>query len=79
MIKHLPSWVVGLFHREHEYHINGVTYLVNARFEPSKEGRSIQTVFQRIISGDMVDLLDCPPRDTIAAEYVCSAVREEDQ
>ena len=59
-------------------HLNGVSYTVQSRFEPPKEGRSVRSAFQKMISGDMVDLMNLAEDDKLSSEYVCSAAGEED-
>ena len=65
--------------REHRYQINDVVYVVGAEFEPPHEGRSLWAAFERLLSGRSAHLINLPPRDIIASEYVCSAAGEEDQ
>ena len=62
----------------HEYRINGVNYMVGSKFEPPREGRSVRCAIERIISGDMIDLMDLAEDDKLSSEYVCSAAGEED-
>lgn len=72
------GWIIGVIQSVHNYCINDVTYTVGAKFEPSHEGRSVQRAIERIISGDMVDLMDLAEDDKLSMEYVCSAAGEED-
>ena len=72
------GWIIGVIQAERSYHLNGVSYTVQSRFEPPKEGRSVRSAFQKMISGDMIDLQDYFPNDIMASEYVCSAAGEED-
>ena len=72
------GWIIGVIQAEHSYHLNGVSYTVQSHFEPSKEGRSVRSAFQKLISGDMVDLMDLALENTIFTEYVCSAAGKED-
>ncbi len=62
----------------HEYRINGVTYTVGSKFEPPREGRSVQHAIEHMISCDMIDLMDLAEDDKLSTEYVCSAAGEED-
>lgn len=72
------GWIVGLIQGEHSYRINGVNYEVKSYFELPEKGRSVRESFQKLFSGDMVDLRDCFSGDTIGPEYVCSAAGKED-
>jgi hypothetical protein len=72
------GWIIGVIQGERSYCVNGVTYTVGAKFEPPHEGRSVQRAIERIISGDMVDLMDLAEDDKLSSEYVCSAAGEED-
>ena len=72
------GWSIGVIHSEHKYCINGVTYTVSAKFEPPHEGRSVRRAIERIISGDMIDLMDLAEDDKLSSEYVCSAAGEEE-
>ena len=72
------GWIIGVIQSEHKYCINGVTYTASAKFEPPHEGRSVRRAVERIISGDMIDLMDLAEDDKLSTEYVCSAAGEED-
>ncbi len=72
------GWIIGVIQAEHSYHLNGVNYTVQSRFEPPKEGRSVRSAFQKMISGDMVDLMNLAEDDKLSYEYVCSAAGKED-
>ena len=72
------GWIIGVIQAEHSYHLNGVSYTVQSRFEPPKEGRSVRSAFQKVITGDMVDLMDLAEDDMLSSEYVCSAAGKED-
>ena len=72
------GWIIGVIQAEHKYCINGVTYTVGAKFESPSEGRSVQRAIERIITGDMVDLMDLAEDDMLSSEYVCSAAGKED-
>ena len=72
------GWIIGVIQGEHSYCVNGVTYTVGAKFEPPREGRSVRCAIERIISGDMKDLMDLAEDDKLSSEYVCSATGEED-
>ena len=76
-MKKLNSFLM-FFVQERSYLINGVHYSVGAEFEPTREGRSVWTAMEKVISGKMVDLMDLVSEDTISSEYVCSAAGKED-
>ena len=78
MKKKTNGWICGLLPSEREYKINGVTYIVSARFEGSDSENSIRTRFEHAISNEMIDLIDQTPYSTMAAEYVYSAAGKED-
>ena len=62
----------------HEYRINGVTYAVGSKFEPPREGQSVQRAIEHMISCDMIDLMEQADDGKIHSEYVCSAAGEEE-
>ena len=72
------GWIIGVIQAEHSYYLNGVSYTVQSRFEPPKEGRSVRSAIQKLISGDMVDLMNLAEDDKLSSEYVCSAAGKED-
>ena len=72
------GWIIGVIQSEHKYCINGVTYTVGAKFKPPREGRSVRHAVERIISGDMIDLMNLAEDDKLTSEYVCSAAGKED-
>ena len=74
----ITGWIVGLVQREHQYCINGVNYIVKSKFEHPREGRPVRSAIKRIISSDMIDLLNLPEEDRIPVEYVCSAAQKEE-
>ena len=72
------GWIIGVIQAEHSYQLNGVSYTVQSRFEPPKEGRSVRSAFQKLFSGDMVDLMALTEDGKLSSEYVCSAAGKED-
>ena len=78
MKKKTNGWICGLLPSEREYKINGVTYIVSARFEGSDSENSIRTRFEHAITDEMIDLTAQPTDCTMAAEYVYSAAGKED-
>ena len=65
---------------DQEYTVNGVRYVIASSFQSNKVPTSttIHDRFKRIVSGDTVPLSLESTDDTMAAEYVCSAARKED-
>ena len=78
MKKNTKGWICGLLPREREYKINGVTYIVSARFESSNSENSIRTRFEHAITSEMIDLTVQPTDCRMAAEYVYSTAGKED-
>ena len=75
------KFIVGLGADEHEYSINGVRYIVSSRFQKPFEKPKNPMMPERIndyLSGDFADLTVNSFYDTMAEEYVCSTVGEED-
>ena len=73
----MSKFVVGLgFGGDREYTINGVKYIVGARFE--KQGASLNHRIGRCIESSIIHLPTEDEQDMIEAENVCSAAREED-
>ncbi len=77
-MKRLTGWVCGLLPGEREYKLNGVTYIVSARFENPDSENSIRSRFEEAITNEMIDLMDQPSDDRMAEEYVYSAAGKED-
>ncbi len=72
------GWICRLLPEKREYRINGVTYIVAARFEKSDSENSIRSRFERIINNEMIDLTTEPPCDKIVEENVYSAAGKEE-
>lgn len=73
----MNKFIVGLgFGGDREYTINGVKYIVGARFE--KQGSSLNHRIGRCIESNIIHLPIEPEPSTIEAENVCSAAGEED-
>ena len=73
-------FIVGLGTDEHEYSINGVSYVVSSRFQKPFEKPKNPMMSERIngyLSGDFADLTVDEHSSTMAEEYVCSTVGEE--
>ncbi len=74
-------FIVGLGAGEHEYSINGVRYVASSRFQKPFGKLKNPMLSERIngyLSGDFADLTVPASSDTMAGEYVCSTVGEED-
>ena len=78
MKKKTNGWICGLLPGEREYKLNGVTYIVSSRFEAPNSENSIRSRFERVITNEMIDLIDQTPDSTMTAEYVYSAAGKED-
>ena len=81
-MKKREGFVVGLGGKEHEYVLNGVRYIVSARFESSTIKRNTdKTICDRVesyVGSDFADLMPEISDDKLAAEYVYSAAGKED-
>ncbi len=74
-------FIVGLEAYEHEYSINGVRYVVSSHFQKPFEKPKNPMMSEQIsdyLSGDFAELTVPASSDTMAEEYVCSTVGEED-
>ena len=72
------GWICGLLPGEREYNLNGVKYIVSARFESPNSENSIRSRFEEAITNEMIDLTEQPPDSKMAEEYVYSAAGKED-
>ena len=75
------SIIQSLYSEEHEYKVNGATYIVSAAFKHTgrkEDNTSFLTFVKRIINSDFAHLIVTKENDTMAAENVCSAVGKED-
>ena len=75
------SIIQSLYSEEHEYKINGATYIVLAAFKHTgrkEDNTSFPTCVKKIINGDFAHLIITVEKDKMAAENVCSAVGKED-
>lgn len=74
-------FIIGLGADDHEYRINGVRYVAASRFQKPFEKPKNPMMSEQIssyLSGDFADLTVPSSSDTMAGEYVCSTVGEED-
>lgn len=74
-------FIIGLGADEHEYSINGVMYVVSSCFQKPFAKPKNPMMYEQIssyLSGDFADLTMNSDSDTMAEEYVCSTVGEED-
>ena len=75
------KFIVGLDTDDQEYSINGIRYVVSSRFQKPFEKPKNPMISERIndyLSGSFTELTVASDSDTMAEEYVCSAVGEED-
>lgn len=74
-------FIVGLGADDHEYSVNGVRYVVSSRFQKPFDKPKNPMMSEQIsdyLSGDFAELTVPASSDTMAEEYVCSTVGEED-
>lgn len=75
------SIIQSLYSEEHEYKINGATYIVSAAFKHTgrkEDNTSFPTCVKRILTSDFAHLIVTEEKDKMAAENVCSAAGKED-
>ena len=75
------SIIQSLYGEEHEYKVNGATYVVSAAFKHTgrkEDNTSFPTCVKRILTSDLTHLIITEENDTMAAENVCSAAGKED-
>ena len=70
---------VSLSQGKRTYQVNGVTYVVGARFVPPKTDKtSITDRLHSCLKSDFIHLLPEPSPDTMKPESVCSAAEKEE-
>ena len=75
----MDGWICGLMPEgKREYHLNGVKYIVSARFENPDSENSLRSRFEEAITNEMIDLMEKPPDSKMAEEYVYSAAGKEE-
>ena len=75
------SIIQSLYGDEHEYKVNGATYVVSAAFKHTgrkEDNTSFPTCVKKIINSDFAHLIITEEKDKMAAENVCSAAGKED-
>ena len=75
------SIIQSLYGNDHEYKINGATYIVSAAFKHTgrkENNTSFPTCVKKILNSDFTHLSITGEGDTITVENVCSAVGKED-
>ena len=75
------SIIQSLYGRNHEYQINGATYIVKAAFKHmglKENNTSFPTCVKKILASDFTHLEIPENDDTITVENVCSTVGKED-
>ena len=70
-------YIVGLSPKEHRYFVNGVTYIVESRFEPHKESQNtLRKRFERIIKTTSTHLTEENLCSKMEVEYVPAVGKE---
>lgn len=73
-------WVMGIDPKESIYQVNGVTYIVTAKFDArGKEEQSLRSRMERLIQGNSVSLTRDEEDDIITVEYVSAAHPNSDR
>ena len=75
------SIMQSLYGEEHEYKVNGATYIVSAAFKHTgrkEDNPSFPACVKKIINSDFAHLIITEEKYKMAAENVCSAVGKED-
>lgn len=75
------SIIQSMYGNDHEYNINGATYIVSAAFKHTgrkEDNTSFPTCVKNILNSDFTHLSIIEEDDTITVENVCSAVGKED-
>ena len=75
------SIIQSLYSEEHEYKVNGATYIVSTAFKHTgrkENNTSFPSCVKKIINSDFAHLIVTEENDTMAAENVCSAAGKED-
>ena len=75
------SIIQSMYENDHEYKINGATYIVSAAFKHTgrkEDNTSFPTCVKKILNSDFAHLSITEEDDTIIVENVCSAVGKED-
>lgn len=73
--------IQSLYGNDHEYIINGATYIVSAAFKHTgrkEDNTSFPNCVKKILNSDFTHLSITEEGDTIIVENVCSAVGKED-
>lgn len=75
------SIIQSMYENDHEYKINGATYIVSAAFKHTgrkEDNTSFPTCVKKILNSDFAHLSITEEDDTITVENVCSTVGKED-
>lgn len=75
------SIIQSMYENDHEYKINGATYIVSAAFKHTgrkEDNTFFPTCVKKFINSDFAHLIITEKNDTMTAENVCSAVGKED-
>ena len=75
-------FIVGIGTDEHEYTVNGMRYIVSARYAPTSiDGEGEHTLsdqLKKYVSSDLSDLTDAGGEGMLEDEYAFSAAGKED-
>ena len=77
----MSSIIQSMYENDHEYKINGATYIVSAAFKHTgrkEDNTSFPTCVKKILNSDFTHWSITEEDDTITVENVCSAVGKED-
>ena len=74
------GFICGLYPSEHEYHINGVHYVVEAKFMDWKirTNPSLKDRLERVTKNGFVPLKAATENDKMDDEYMCLTAGKED-
>ena len=75
------SIIQSMYGNDHEYKINGATYIVSAASKHTgrkEDNTSFSSCVKKILNSDFTHLSIIDEDDTITIENVCSAVGKED-
>ena len=75
------SIIQSFYSEEHEYKVNGATYIASAAFKHTgrkEDNTSFPTCVKRILTSDFAHLIITEENDTMVAENVCSVAGKED-
>ena len=81
-MRKFDGFIIGMDFEDHEYVINGVKYIVSARYAHTVVGgegeKTFSELLQNYVKSDAADLTADEVSDMLCGEYACSAAGEED-